>query len=70
MRCLSGFTLTNGNKRIIIRNTVVVISLEGNIDVLSPVCILKIRITEDVGIGAIKVHPVKTGSLSKPVREI
>ena len=70
MRCVSGFTLTNGNKRIIIRNTVVVISLEGNIDLLSPICILKIRVAEDVGIGAIEVHLVKTWSLSKPEREI
>jgi len=38
----------------------VVVSLESNVDIFSPVCVSDIRIPEDVGTGLIEVHLVKT----------
>ena len=38
-----------------------VVSLEGNVGVFSLVCILKIRITENIGTCAVEVCLVKTG---------
>ena len=61
MRCTSVFTLTKDNNKIIIRNTKsVVVSLEGNVNLFSPVCVPKIEIAEDVGTGAREVCLVKT----------
>ena len=37
-----------------------VVSLEDNVDVFSPVCVLKIEITEDVGLGVPEVCLIKT----------
>ena len=59
MTCESVFTLTKGNKKIIIRNTVKTsVSLEGNVDVFSLVCISKIGIAEDAGTGIVEVRHV------------
>ena len=59
VRCASAFTLVRGNKKIIIR-TLLVVSLERNINVFSPICVTKIGIAEDVGTCAVEVHIVKT----------
>jgi len=48
----------------------VVISLEGNVNVFSSICVLKNRIVEDVGTGVVEVRLVNDfGWFSKPIRE-
>ena len=53
------FTLPKGNKKIIIRFIIRIISPEDNVNI-SSVCALKIRIAKDVGTCAVEIRLVKT----------
>jgi len=61
VRYASVFTLMKDNRKTSeTLSESVVVSLEGNVNVFSPVCFLKIRIVEDVATGAVDVCLVRT----------
>ena len=62
VRCASAFILTKGNRKTSSETLLefVVASLEGNVNVFSLVCILKIGKTEEAGTGVVEVRLMNT----------